>query len=204
MKKIWTVQALIRYNFNAHGPVCMLVYTTLELPLTATSLQRALKRVPNCQNNLSTTVMEWPRKLIRTARRWLVAASLSYYFCGKELTREKVAFREEMRLEGNENGQTLRLPYPFKDILIFIVFNLYLAVTINCLRCEPWVVLSCQQFVSRHYLIQIGLFMIGLPLGNSKHELRTKNICHITPLPSHNYHVSSTVTFFCPHKVAFG
>ena len=142
--------------------------------------------------------MEWPRKLMRTARRWLITASLSYYFCGKELTREKVAFREEMRLEGNENGQTLRLPYPFKDILIFIVFNLYLAVTINCLRCEPWVVLSCQQFVSRHYLIQIRLFMIGLPLGNSKHELRTKNICHITPLPSHNDHVSTTATFFCP------
>ena len=99
---------------------------------------------------------------------------------------------------GNENGQTLRLPYPFKDILIFIVSNLYLAVTINCLRCEPWVVLSCQQFVSRRYLIQIRLFMIGLPLGNSKHELRTKNICHITPLPSHNDHVSTTVTFFCP------
>ena len=87
--------------------------------------------------------------------------------------REKVTFREETRREGNENGQTLRLPYPFKDILIFIVFNLYLAVTIKCLRCEPWVVLSCQQFVSRHYLIQIRLFMIGLPLGNSKHELRT-------------------------------
>ena len=122
-------------------------------------------------------------------------------------SREKVTFRAETRLEGNENGQTLRLPYPFKDILmtlIFIVFNLYLAVTINCLRCEPWVVLSCQQFVSRHYLIQIRLFMIGLPLGNSKHELRDhvvistpsrpptpsppspskKNICHITPLGS--------------------
>ena len=96
------------------------------------------------------------------------------------------------------SGQTLRLPYPFKDILIFIVSNLYLAVTINCLRCEPWVVLSCQQFVSRHYLIQIGLCMIGLPLGNSKHELRTKNICHITPLPSYNGHVSATATFFCP------
>ena len=40
--------------------------------------------------------------------------------------------------------------------------------------------------------------MIGLPLGNSKHELRTKNICQITPLPSHNYHVSTTVTFYCP------
>ena len=112
--------------------------------------------------------------------------------------REKVTFREKTRREGNENGQTLRLPYPFKDILIFIVSNLYLAVTINCLRCEPWVVLSCQQFVSRRYLIQIRLFMIGLPLGNSKHELRTKNICHITPLPSHNDHVFTTVTFFCP------
>ena len=112
---------------------------------------------------------------------------------GKDLTREKVTFREETRLEGNENGQTLRLPYPFKDILIFIVFNLYLAVTINCLRCEPWVVLSCQQFVSRHYLIQIRLFMIGLPLGNGKHELRTKNIFHI--LPSHNDHVSTTCPF---------
>ena len=67
-------------------------------------------------------------------------------FLRKELTREKVTFREETRREGNENGQTLRLPYPFKDILmtlIFIVFNLYLAVTINCLRCEAWVVLSC-------------------------------------------------------------
>ena len=138
-----------------------------------------------------------------TARRWLIAASLSYYFCRKELTREKDTFREETRFEGNENGQTLRLPYPFKDILmtlIFIVFNLCLAVTINCLRCEPWVVFSCQQFVSRHYLIQIRLFVIGLPLSNSKHELRTKNICHITPLPSHNYHVSPTVTFFCPHS----
>ena len=105
---------------------------------------------------------------------------------GKELTREKVAFREETRLERNENGQTLRLPYPLKDILVFIVFNLYLVVTINCLDCERWVVLSCHQFVLRHYFIQIRLFMIGLPLGNSKHELRTKNICHITPLPSHN------------------
>ena len=58
------------------------------------------------------------------------------------------------------------------------------------LRCEPWVVLSCQQFVSRRYLIQIRLFMIGLPLGNSKHELRTKNICYITPLPRlHNGHL---------------
>ena len=148
------MEALIRYNFNGHGPVCMLVYTTLELPLTATSLEGPLKRVPNGENNLSTTVMEWPRKLIRTARRWLIAGSLSNYFCRKELTREKVTFREETRLEGNENGQTLRLPYPFKDILmklIFIVFNLYLAVIINCLRCEPWVVLSCQPFVSRHY-----------------------------------------------------
>ena len=102
------------------------------------------------------------------------------------MTREKVAFREETRLEGNENGQTLRLPYPLKDILIFIVFNLYLVVTINCLDCERWVALSCHQFVLRHYFIQIRLFMIGLPLGNSKHELRTKNIFHITPLPSHN------------------
>ena len=39
--------------------------------------------------------------------------------------------------------------------------------------------------------------MIGLPLGNSKHELGTKNIGHITPLPSHNDHVSTTATFFC-------
>ena len=72
---------------------------------------------------------------------------------GKELTREKVAFREETRLEGNENGQTLRFPCPFKDILIFIVFNLYLSVTINCLGCEHWVVLSCHQSVLRHYFI---------------------------------------------------
>ena len=104
-------------------------------------------------------------------------------FLRKELTREKVTFREETRLEGNENGQTLRLPYPFKDILIFIVFNLYLAVTINCLRCEPWVVLSRQQFVSRHYLIQIRLFMIGLPLDNSKHELRTKKHMSYSTFP---------------------
>ena len=50
-KKIWTVEALIRYNFNVHGPVCMWViqYIPLELPLTATSLQRPLKRIPNCQ-----------------------------------------------------------------------------------------------------------------------------------------------------------
>ena len=133
----------------------------------------------------------------------------------KELTREKVTFREETRLEGNENGQTLRLPHPFKDILIFIVFNLYLAITINCPRCEPWVVLSCQQLVSRHYLNQIRLFMIGLPLGNSKHEHHVvisthapptpsppppskKTICHITTLPFHNGHVSTTATFFCP------
>ena len=53
------MEALIRYNFNGDGPVCMLVYTTLELPLTATSLQRPLKRVPNCQNNLSKTVSDW-------------------------------------------------------------------------------------------------------------------------------------------------
>ena len=128
-------------------------------------------------------------------------------FLRKEFTREKVTFREDTRLEGNENGQTLRLPYPFKDILmtlIFIVFNLYLAVTINCLRCEPWVVLSCQQFVSRRYLIQIRLFMIGLPLGNSKHELRTKNICHI-----HLYLPITTTSpqrslSSVPTRVAFG
>ena len=40
--------------------------------------------------------------------------------------------------------------------------------------------------------------MIGLPLGNSKYELTTKNIRYITLLPSHNYHVSATATFFCP------
>ena len=40
------METLIRYNFNGHSPVCMLVYTTLELPLTATSLERPLKRVP--------------------------------------------------------------------------------------------------------------------------------------------------------------
>ena len=56
------MEALIRYNFNGDGPVCMFVYTInipLELPLTATSLQRPLKRVPNCQNNLSKTVSDW-------------------------------------------------------------------------------------------------------------------------------------------------
>ena len=90
------------------------------------------------------------------------------------------------------------MPYSFKDILIFIVFNLYLAVTINCLGCERWIVLSISSIVLRHYFIQIRLFMIGLPLGNSKHELRTKSICHIAPLPSHNGHVSPTATFFCP------
>ena len=37
--------------------------------------------------------------------------------------------------------------------------------------------------------------IVGLPLGNSKHELGTKNIGHITPLPSHNDHISTTATF---------
>ena len=31
-------------------------------------------------------------------------------------------------------------------------------------------------------------------------NLEQKNICHITPLPSHdNDHISTTATFFCPH-----
>ena len=147
------------------------------------------------------------------ARRRLLAVSFSLWlilstlFCFWWGTSEKVAFREETRREENENGQTLRLPYPFKDIHIFIVFNLYLTVTINCLRCEPCVVLSGQQFVSRHYLIPITWFMIGLPLGNSDMNLGQsycnfpsplKNRCHITLLPSHNGHLSPTATFFCP------
>ena len=100
----------------------------VQFPLTATSLQRPLKRVPNCQNNLSKTVSDWRKwnghEIWSVRRVDDKSRQVFPIIFGKELTREKVAFREETRLEGNEKGQTLRFPYPFKDILIFIVFNL--------------------------------------------------------------------------------
>ena len=56
------------------------------------------------------------------------------------------------------------------------------------------------------YFISIHYIVIGLPviMGDSKNELSTKTMlyslknCHITPLPPHNGHLSTTATFFCP------
>ena len=112
------MEALIRYNFNGDGPVS----ANGHLFTTAT------KTHPQLPKNLSTTVSDWRKwnghEIWSVRRVDDKSRQVFPIIFGKELTREKVAFREETRLEGNENGQTLRFPYPFKDILIFIVFNL--------------------------------------------------------------------------------
>ena len=48
-------------------------------------------------------------------------------------------------------------------------------------------------------------------MGYRKYELSTinmlyslKNFGHITPLPGHNGHLSTTATFFCPQGGPFG
>ena len=68
------------------------IQKTVKPPLMATStqqltslqLQRPLKRVPNCQNNLSTSFFsdwrkwqEWSQNLIHMASQWVIGASLS-------------------------------------------------------------------------------------------------------------------------------
>ena len=62
----------------------------LNLSTLATSLQRPLQRVPNCQNNLSTTgsffsdwwkSRKWLSNMIRMARRWSMAAIIVSWLC---------------------------------------------------------------------------------------------------------------------------
>ena len=62
----------------------------LNLSTLATSPQRPLQRVPNCQNNLSTTgsffsdwwkSRKWLSNMIRMARRWSMAAVIVSWLC---------------------------------------------------------------------------------------------------------------------------
>ena len=41
-------------------------------------------------------------------------------------------------------------------------------------------------------------------MGDSKHDVFPKKNCHITPLPPHNRHLSTTATFVSPQGGRYG